>query len=116
MAKDKNIGDDNLLDLLNHNKHYTARINFMKDHQYSIHDQEEFEKYMKIERQLKAIEDCIKFLEPVQKKIIEELYSKGYSIRKIAKDSYLSRGAIFHQKGLAIKFIKDILGNKLTKI
>ena len=108
MGRDKNIGKDLVLDLLNNRKKYTAMINFVKQASHLVHDQDEFEFYMEKEKQLELLKDSIEYLTPVQRLVIQNIYFEEHSIREVARKFHMSKTSVDYQKQQAIKFLREL--------
>ena len=99
---------DYLLDLLNNRKRYEAQISVLKNHQCMFNDPDEFDRYMQIEKDLKRLDFCIELLEPQHREIIEQLYSRGLSMKQLGRTKLLSKGGIQNRKTVALRELSAI--------
>lgn len=99
---------DYLLELLNNHKRYTAQINVLKNHQCMFDDQDEFERFMQIERDLKKLEYCIEQLEPENKEILEHLYFRGFSMKQFGRVKLMSKSGIQYKKMVALRELRAV--------
>lgn len=101
---------DYLLDLLNNKKRYGAKIDLLKNHQCMFYDQDEFETYMKIERDLIYMQYCIDRLSQDSKEIIINLYEKGFSLKQLSIVMHLCKSAVFNRKEVALRELRVLFG------
>ena len=101
---------DYLLDLLNNQKRYEAKMEVLKNHQCMFFDQDEFEIYMKIEQDLLHMKYCIDRLSPNSKEIIVNLYDKGFSLKQLSMAMHLCKSAVFNRKEVAIRELRTLFG------